>query len=139
MLYRIGSALVGLALAVSMSAMALAQADEGSSAAADAVPADTAVTAPAADATIGPTLFLQLTDPAEQDVEVPLAVTHLTVRGITLAGAVVSVDGDLVDTDDQGGFIDLIALDAGASEIEVVTSDGQGNQVTMTVFVVRGE
>jgi len=84
-------------------------------------------------------LFLQLVDPAEEDVEVPFGTAQLTVRGVTLPGAVVSVDGDLAVADDQGGFVDLIPLDEGANEIEVVASDGQGNQVTTTLFVVRGD
>ena len=84
-------------------------------------------------------LFLRLVDPAEQDVEVPLDTAQLIVQGVTLPGAVVSVDGDLVDTDDQGSFIATTALDEGANEIDVVASDADGNQISTTLFVVRGE
>ena len=137
---RIGCAVIGLALAVSTMAVALAQADEDAPVADDSVPADTTVAAPLTDQSAPRMLFLQLVDPAEEDVEVPLRTAQLTVRGVTLPGAVVSVDGDLADIDDQGGFVGLTPpLDEGANEIEVVASDGQGNQVTTTLFVVRGD
>ena len=139
MRFRIGSVVVGLALAVSMTAVALAQADDDTPAVDDAVPVDTTAVAPVTDQSVPPMLFLHLADPAEEDVEVPLGTAQLTVRGVTLPGAVVSVDGDLAVTDDQGGFVDLIPLDEGANEIEVVASDDQGNQVNTSIFITRGE
>ena len=139
MRFRIGSVVVGLALAVSMTAVALSQADGDIPAVDDAAPVDTPAVAQVTDQSDPPMLFLQLAEPAEEDVEVPLGTTQLTVRGVTLPGAVVSLDGDLANIDDQGGFVGLIPLDEGAKDIEVVASDGQGNQVTTTLFVVRGE
>jgi hypothetical protein len=139
MRFRIGSVVIGLALAVSMTAVALAQADDATPEADDSVPTDTTVMTPVSNQSAPPMLFLQLVDPAEEDVEVPLGTTQLTVRGITLPGAVVSVDGTLADIDDQGGFVGLSPIDEGANEIEVVTSDSQGNQVTTTLFVVRSD
>jgi hypothetical protein len=88
---------------------------------------------------VAPTLFLTLVNPVEADVEVPLGTAQLTIQGVTLPGAVVSVEGDLVDTDEQGGFVGVIALEEGANEIEVVASDDQGNQATISIFVTRGE
>jgi len=138
--FRIGSTLVALALVVSMTGVALAQADDGSAPVDDAVPADTPGAAPTVNQpSVAPTLFLTLVNPVEQDVEVPLETAQLTIKGMTLPGAVVSIDGDLVDTDDQGGFTGVTALDEGANEIEVVASDDQGNQVNLTIFVTRGE
>ena len=137
--FRIGSVILGLALAVSMTAVALAQADDDTPAADDAAPVDTTAVAPVADQSVPPMLFLHLADPAEEDVEVTLGTAQLTVRGVTLPGAVVSVDGNLADVDDQGGFVGLSPIDEGANEIEVVASDGQGNQVTRTLFVVRSD
>ena len=140
MRFRIGSTLVALALVVSMTGVALAQADDGSAPMDDAVPADTPGAAPTVNQpSVAPTLFLTLVNPVEQDVEVLLETAQLTIKGMTLPGAVVSIDGDLVDTDDQGGFTGVIALDEGANEIEVVASDDQGNQVNLTIFVTRGE
>ena len=113
--FRIGSTLVALALVVSMTGVALAQADDGSAPVDDAVPADTPGAAPTVNQpSVAPTLFLTLVNPVEQDVEVPLETAQLTIKGMTLPGAVVSIDGDLVDTDDQGGFTGVTALDEGA-------------------------
>ena len=149
--FWMGSALVSVALALSMSTAALAQADDDTATPDDAAIVDTtgstdsspavdvSMDAPANDASVAPALFLQLVDPADEDVEVPLETTELTLRGITVPGAVVSVDGDLVDTDDQGNFTAVTALDEGANDIDVVVSDAQGNQQTTTLFVVRGQ
>jgi glucodextranase-like protein len=139
MRYRIGLALVGLALALSTSAAALAQADDDTSTSDGTAAVDAAVVTPVADSAAPPTLFLQLADPAEQDIEVPLGTAQLTVTGTTLPGAVVSVGGDLADVDDQGTFTDTAALDEGANEIDIIASDNQGNQLTTTLYVVRGE
>ena len=70
---------------------------------------------------------------------VPLSMDQLLIHGLTLPAAVVSIDGDLVDIDDQGNFAGATPLDEGANEIEVVASDSQGNQTSTTLFVVRGE
>ena len=140
MRFRIGSTLVALALVVSMTGVALAQADDGSAPMDDAVPADTPGAAPTVNQpSVAPTLFLTLVNPVEQDVEVPLETAQLTIQGVTLPGAVVSIDGDLVDTDDQGNFVGVTALDEGTNEIEVVASDEQGNQSNISIFVTRGE
>ena len=136
---RIGCAVLGLALAFCMTAAALAQADDDTPAADDSVPADTTVAAPVPNQSAPSMLFLQLVDPAEEDLEVPLGTAQLTVRGVTLPGAVVSVDGNLADVYDQGGFAGPSPIDEGANEIEVVASDSQGNQVTRTLFVVRSD
>ena len=137
--YRIGLALVGLALALSTCAVALAQADDDTSTSDGARLVDVNVVAPVADQTAAPTLFVQVTDPPELDIEVPLQTAQLTVTGATLPGAVVSVAGELADIDDQGNFRAIALLDDGANEIDIVASDNQGNQLTTTAFVVRGE
>jgi len=137
---RIGSALVALALAIAMTAVAQAQADDDTPPTDSITPADSTLATPAIDQpSIAPSLFLTLVNPMEQDVELPLETARLTIQGMTLPGAVVSIDGDLVDTDDQGGFVGVTALDEGANEIEVVASDERGNQVNTSIFVTRGE
>ena len=129
--FRNGSILVALALVLSMATVALAQSDDDT---------PTSENAPAtAQPGVAPTLFLTLANPVEQDLELPLDTTQLTIQGTTLPGAVVSIDGDLVDTDDQGNFGSVAALDEGANEIDVVASDDQGNQVSTSIFVTRGE
>jgi hypothetical protein len=139
MRYRVGPALLALALAVSMTAVALAQADDDTSTPDGTAPVETTVIPPIPDQPAALTFFLQVTDPVEQDVEVPLETARLTVTGATLPGAVVSVAGDFASTDDQGNFVVSAELEQGANELEVVASDSQGNQLTTTLFVVRGE
>jgi hypothetical protein len=138
--FRIGSALVGIALAVSTATVAIAQADDSAPPADDAVAVDTSLPAPAVDQpSAAPTLFLSLLNPIDQEVELPLETAQMQIQGMTLPGAVVSIDGNLVDTDQQGNFAGVIAVDQGASEIEVLASDAQGNQVNTSIFVTRGE
>jgi hypothetical protein len=150
-------ALLGLAVAVTVTAsLALAQADDGTptsdnssavdspAAAADDTtpPISVDIAPPATDqSTVAPipALFVQLVDPADLDVLVPLTTDQLTVHGLTLPGAVVSIDGDLVDIDDQGNFVGVTPLDEGVNDIEVVASDAQGNQTSTILYVVRGE
>jgi len=140
MRFRMGSVLVALALTVSTVSIAMAQADDDTPSVEDVVPADTAVAAPAVkQPDVAPTLFLTLANPAEQDIEVPLDTAQLMVQGTTLPGAVVSIDGNLADTDDQGNFGGTVALDQGANEIVVVASDDQGNQINTSLFITRGE
>jgi hypothetical protein len=140
MRFRIGSALAALALAASMATVAMAQADDGTPPV-DDVSANTLVAPPATEQqpAIASTLFLTLVNPVDQDVEVPLDTTQLTVQGATLPGAIVSIDGDLVDTNDRGEFVDDTLLEEGANEIVVIASDDQGNQVNTSLFVTRGE
>jgi hypothetical protein len=139
MRFRFGSTLVAMALVVSMTTIALAQADDGTTPTDDPAATETLVAAPTVDQpSVARTLFLTLATPVDQDVEVPLETTQLTIQGTTLPGAVVSIDGDLVDTDNQGGFTGVTALEEGANEIEVVASDDQGNQANITIFVTRG-
>ncbi len=139
MRHRIGSAVLGLVLAFSMSAAALAQAEDDTPTQDDSSAVDTSLVAPVPDQTAQAPLFLQLTAPSDLDVTVRLETAQLPITGLTVPGAVDSVDGDLADVDAQGNFTDSAALAEGANEIEVVASDNQGNQLTTKVFVVRGE
>jgi hypothetical protein len=140
MRFRIGSALLGLALAVSMTALALAQADDDPATPDNTTTADTAMTAPVPDAqAVAPTLFLRVVDPTEDDVQVSLDTADLTVRGSTLPGTVVSINGELADIDELGNFVGVSPLEEGANEIEVLASDAQGNSVSRALFVARGD
>ncbi len=135
---RTVSALLGLALAVSMTTAALAQTD-GDPAPAEGIDViDQAPTAPVVDQAAAP-LFVQVLQPAERDVEVAADTADLAVIGVTRPGSVVSLDGDLLDVDDQGNFSGMAHLDEGVNEIDLVVSDAQGNQLSTTLFVVRGE
>jgi hypothetical protein len=139
MRYRIGVVLFGLALAVSATATAMAQVDEDPATIDGSAATDTTTVLPVADQAATAVLFVRVVIPIEDDVEVPLATTALAISGVTLGNAVLSVDGNLVDVDEQGGFTAMAQLDEGANEIEIVASDADGNQVTTTLFVVRGD
>ena len=139
MRYRIGVVLFGLALAVSATATAMAQVDEDPATIDGSAATDTTTVLPVADQAATAALFVRVVIPIEDDVEVPLATTALAISGVTLGNAVLSVDGNLVDVDEQGGFTAMAQLDEGANEIEIVASDADGNQVTTTLFVVRGD
>jgi hypothetical protein len=130
-----GCVLVGLAMVLSATTTALAQVDAGTA----TTDSDSGSTLVVADPSPRPALFLSVVDPSEDDVEVPLATTTLGIRGATRGDAVVSVDGNLVDLDEQGGFVAEAQLDEGVNEISIVASDVEGNQVTTTLFVVRGD
>ena len=85
-----------------------------------------------------PALFVQVVDPADVDVEVALETASITLSGLTVPGAVVSVDGNLAGVADDGSFSANVDLDEGANEIPVVASDADGNEVEQTLYVVRG-
>jgi hypothetical protein len=138
MQYRIGGVVVGLAIAASASVTALAQVDQDTAATDGSLAADTATVLPVADQDVRPVLYLRVVDPMNDDVEVPLTMTTLAITGLTLSTAVVSVDGELVDADDQGGFVAATHVDEGANQIDIVASDADGNQVA-TLFVVRSD
>ena len=132
MRFGIVCVLFGLAMAISATATAVAQV-------ATTTDADTTTVLPDADQTERPALFVRVVDPIEDDVEVPLATSTLLISGVTLPDAVLSVDGELVDVDEQGGFVAEAQLDEGANEIVIVASDADGNQVTTALYVVRGD
>jgi len=132
---RFGSALLSLALALLLCAVAFANSGD------DNLPPDStsAAAAEAPGQMPAPKLVLQLTAPADLDVAVPLETDTLTVQGMTLSGAVVSIDGNLADVDAQGTFAGVAVLAEGANAIDVVASDDQGNQLSTTLYVIRGE
>jgi hypothetical protein len=134
MRYRIGCVVIGLAMTASATATVLAQVDEDPA----AVESSTVTSVPEQQA-VEPVLFVQIVDPLEDDVDVPLATTALVIRGLTVRNAIVSVDGDLVDVDEQGRFEAVAQLEEGANQIDIVASDADGNQVPTALFVVRGD
>jgi hypothetical protein len=130
------AAALGLALLLANTSTGMAQSADDPLAPADDAPAQ-AVVEQEADAS--QPLSIHVIDPLDADVDVPLATSQLTIRGAASPGAVVSLDGQLEDTDDMGNFVDTISLDEGANVITVVASNSDGNQVDTTVYVVRGD
>ena len=137
---RIGPIILGLVLTLGLTGMTFAQEAEdspmsGDEASIDAVPAVSA----SADLPTPPVLFVRVLDSASDDVEVPPSATALTVSGLTLPGAVVSVDGQFLDVDSQGAFSGSVPLEEDAQDIDVVASDADGHLANTTLYVVRGE
>lgn len=128
----VSSVLLGLAV----SATVLAQSSEDALAPIDEV--QTPVVIDQASEAPG-TLFLRIADPTDEDTGVSLATTNFTIRGLTLPNAVVSLDGDLTDVDESGQFAAVAALEEGANAITIIASNGEGQQITTTLYVVRGD
>jgi hypothetical protein len=60
----------------------------------------------------------------------------LTVKGVTNADAVVSINGKIVSVDASGSFSEPVALELGPNLIEVVASDFYDNLTTETITVI---
>ncbi|MFC2034106.1 hypothetical protein ACFLTT_01695 [Chloroflexota bacterium] len=60
----------------------------------------------------------------------------VTVRGVTNADAVVSVNGEIVSVDTSGSFNKPVTLELGPNLIEVLASDFYGNSATLTITVI---
>ena len=87
---------------------------------------------PTATPTPETALFLDVRGPADgSTVEIDGVVVH----GLTVAGALVSVNGEVADVDDEGEFQIVAALEPGENVIEVVARDSLGNRrdVRLTV------
>lgn len=84
-------------------------------------------------ASTAPSLILKVLEPADESV---VTGSTVLVRGLTTAGAVVSVNALLADVDAAGAFSALITLEEGANLIEVVASDDAGNELTQEILVV---
>jgi len=78
-------------------------------------------------------LPLTVTDPLNNTVVVSQS---LTVKGITNADAVVSINGKVVSVDASGHFSEPVTLEVGPNLIEVLASDFYGNSANVMVTVI---
>lgn len=78
-------------------------------------------------------LTLKVSTPLDESV-VNTAV--ITVAGQTTPGAVVSIDGDLVDVDASGKFQAQVTLEEGPNILEITASDDKGSEVSSMVRLV---
>ena len=76
--------------------------------------------------------FLTVTQPADGSI---INIGKIEVRGSTSPGAVVSVNDEIAMADTQGAFAITIILDEGPNIIEVIASDGEGNEATISLMV----
>lgn len=80
-----------------------------------------------------PPLRLSVTSPTDETI---VSVPSIAIVGQTTPGAVVSVNGDLVDVDAAGRFQKTIQLDEGPSVIEIVASDLSGSEANVILSVI---
>jgi hypothetical protein len=79
---------------------------------------------------------LTITEPQD---ETTVYTSDLVVKGQTENDAVVSVNEAVVDVDVEGNFSTTVTLEEGPNPIEVLASDFDGNEgsVTLTVIYVK--
>ena len=79
---------------------------------------------------------LTVTEPLD---ETTVYTSDLVVKGQTEPDAVVSVNEAVVDVDAEGKFSTTVTLEEGPNLIEVLASDFEGNEgsVTLTVVYVK--
>ena len=101
-------------------------------------PAATETATPAPTQTPRPTpkpLFLTVTTPEDESI---VATSEVEVAGTTLPTAIVSVNGTMVDVEDDGGFSTTVTLEEGPNTIEVVASTIKGEEkgeVRMVMYI----
>ena len=78
-------------------------------------------------------LPLTISEPINDSVVTSQTVT---VKGVTNADAVVSINSQIVSVDASGSFGEPVALELGPNLIEVVASDFHGNSTTETITVI---
>jgi len=119
---------------------------------ADAQPSETAATSaqnPATTPSAGTTpggatvdpaavpLFLTVTAPADELLEVPAGTASVTISGKTVPSAVLSVNGNLVIPDSSGNFQVTVPVDDDVTLVEVVASDVTGAELHVQRVIVR--
>ena len=60
----------------------------------------------------------------------------VSVSGITSLDALVSVNGLLVDVDNEGGFTTTVSMREGPNLVEIVASDFKGNQMSSVLTII---
>ena len=77
--------------------------------------------------------FLEVTAPQDETV---VSTNPICVSGSTSLGADVSVNGELVDVDEQGNFAAMVELEEGPNAIEVIATDYEGNGKSCILVVI---
>ena len=96
-------------------------------------PTPTPTPTPAVTPTAPAGLFLEVTEPLDESV---VTTSPVRVSGTTVPDAVVSVNGEIVEVDEQGNFTTVVALEEGPNIIEVVASDLEGNEVSKILAII---
>lgn len=87
---------------------------------------------------VAPLLFLEILEPADELVELEESVERFVVFGWTLPGAVVSVNGELADLEEDGLFSAEVFLEEGTNLVEIVASDDSDQELAVLRFIVNG-
>lgn len=95
------------------------------------IPTPTATATP--EGALPSELFLEITEPADESV---VGLPTVTVRGLTTPDAIVSVGGQTVDVDAQGGFAVEITLEPGPNIIELVVSNLAGMEESTLISLI---
>jgi len=77
--------------------------------------------------------FLTVTQPVNDS---NTTSDKVEVKGLTSPGAVVTVNGELAEVDEEGNFTMMIVLEDGPNLIEVIASDSEGNQESRTLATI---
>jgi len=91
-------------------------------------PTSTALTAPDTSGT----LWLQVLSPQDEAV---VNTPQVDVTGSAPAGAVISINDEILIVGDDGQFKTTISLDEGPNLIEIVASDDNGNETSLSLAV----
>jgi hypothetical protein len=78
-------------------------------------------------------IWLQMTSPQDGDT---VNTPQVDVIGMAPAGAVVSVNDDIIVVSDDQQFKSTVALDEGPNLIEIVASDDNGNETDLQLTVI---
>ena len=77
--------------------------------------------------------FLEVTEPQDETV---VSASPIRVNGSTSPGAEVSVNGTLIDVNEQGNFAAMVELEEGPNAIEVIATDYEGNEESCILAVI---
>jgi hypothetical protein len=80
-----------------------------------------------------PEFSLTVTQPTDESI---ISTDKVAVIGITTAGAVVSINGELAEVDAEGNFTMMVVLEEGPNIIEVIASDLEGNEESHILVIV---
>lgn len=97
-------------------------------------PAPTAPTSTSATPSTRPeAFFLEVSEPQDESV---VSVGDIRLSGATTPDAVVSVNGEIVEVNEDGNFTTMVTLEEGPNLIEVVASDFEGNEDSCILTIV---
>ena len=80
----------------------------------------------------GSGIWLEVTQPSDGII---LDNKVVEVKGHTKSGAVVSINGEFTNVDEEGNFALSIDLEEGPNIIEVISSDSYGNEARASLII----